>query len=134
MVSSSTDHDKRRYHPILIVTGVVAAALFAAAVVSEVVFHSSIDPTESTFAVTLHNDTPSAVVVKQCNAKCSSFRERDALAAGESVRVNASSDDVANWWLVSDNGDRTLGCLSLRHERKIDGLVVNVSERTACPT
>ena len=100
----------------------LGVALFIAAFVSEAVFHTSIDPTESTFAVTLHNDTPSAVVVKQCDAKCNSFHERDRLQPGASVRVNTSGDDVANWWSVSDSAGNTLGCLPLRYGHKVEGL------------
>jgi hypothetical protein len=73
-------------------------------------------------------------LVKTCDAGCNSFSERDRLAAGDSVRVNTSSDDVPGWWLVSDAGGRTLGCLSLRDAHTVDGLMVNVSEGTPCPT
>jgi hypothetical protein len=107
--------------------------LFAVALVSQTVFHASIDPTEQSFTVTLRNDTPSAVVVKQCDVKCNSFHEKDRLPPGGSIPVNTSSNDVANWWAVSDSAGRTIGCLPLRYSHKVDGLVVNISERTTCP-
>jgi hypothetical protein len=107
--------------------------VFVLALVSQLVFHSSIDPTEQSFAVTLHNDTPSAVTVKQCDVKCDSFHELDHLLPGASVRVNTSSGNVANWWAITDSAGRTVGCLPLRYDHKIDGLVVNVSDHTACP-
>jgi hypothetical protein len=125
--------DNRRRRTVVIVVAVLGAALLALAIVSEAVFHTSIDPTESAFAVTLHNDTSSAVVVKQCDAKCNSFHERDRLAPGESVPVNTSSDNVANWWAVTDNSGKTLGCLPLRYSQKVENLVVNVSEAGRCP-
>ena len=124
----------RRFRPAVIAVAALGVALLVAAVVAEAVFHVSIDPTESTFAVTLHNDTANAVLLKQCDADCGSFHERDRLPPGASVRVNTSSDDVANWWAVTDAGGKTSGCLPLRYDHKVDGLVVNVSEQTACPT
>jgi hypothetical protein len=107
--------------------------VFVVALISRDVFHASIDPTEQSLAVTLHNDSASAVVLKQCDAKCDSFHEQDRLLPGASVRVNASSDNVANWWLVTDSDGRAVGCLPLRYGHEIAGLVVNISERTACP-
>jgi hypothetical protein len=94
----------RRFHPAVVVTGALGVVVFVVALISQVVFHSSIDPTAQSFTVTLHNDTASAVVVKQCDAKCDSFHEKDRLLPGASVRINTSSDNV-----------------------------VNISERTACP-
>lgn len=103
------------------------------ALISQVVFHSSIDPTEQSFAVTLHNDTPSAVILKQCDAKCDSFHEQDDLLPGASVRVNTSGGNLANWWTIADPDGQTIGCLPLRYDHKIAGLVVNVSGYTTCP-
>lgn len=123
----------RRPSTIVIVVAVLGALLFVVAVISEAVFHTSIDPTETFFAVTLHNDTTSAVVVKQCDNDCNSFDERDRLEPGANVRVNTSSDNVANWWSVTDTSGATLGCLPLRFGHKVDGLVVNISQRTGCP-
>lgn len=47
-------------------------------------------------------------MLKQCDTKCDSFHERDQLRPGASVRVNTSSDNVANWWAVTDAAGRTL--------------------------
>ena len=120
--------------PVLLAGAAMFALLVALALISEFVFHQSTDPTEQSFAVTLHNDTSRAVVLKQCDARCSSFHEQDRLSPGANVGVNTSGDNVANWWLVADESSgRTLGCLDLRHSRKIERLVVNVSSRAACP-
>lgn len=124
----------RRFRPVVIAVAALGVAILVAAVVAGAVFHVSVDPTESTFAVTLHNDTPNAVLLKQCDTDCGSFHERDQLPPGGSVRVNTSSDNVANWWAVTDDGGKTSGCLPLRYDHKVDGLVVNVSEQTTCPT
>jgi hypothetical protein len=128
-----TTQGSRRFHPIVLVAGALGVALFVVALISQVVFHSSIDPTEQSFTVTLQNDTASAVTVKQCDATCNSFHERDQLAPGASVPVNTSSENVANWWLVADPSGRTIGCLPLRYNHKIDGLVVKISDHASCP-
>lgn len=123
----------RRVHPLVFVLGGLFGLLFIVALISEAVFHTSIDPTEQAFTVTLHNDTASTVVVKQCDAKCDSFHETDRLQPGGSVPVNTSSDGAANWWAVTDGSGRTLGCLPLTYHHKVDGLVIDVSGYTACP-
>jgi hypothetical protein len=125
--------ENHRTRAVVIVVAALGAALLVLAIVSQAVFHTSIDPTESTFAVTLHNDMPNVVVVKQCDAKCNSFHEKDRLAPGESVSVNTSSDNVANWWAVSDGSGNVLGCLPLQYRHKIEGVVVNLSQTTSCP-
>jgi hypothetical protein len=124
----------RRLRPIVVVAAGLGVLLFVVALVAQVGFHTSIDPTEQIFRVTLLNDTAGTVVVKQCDAECDSFHEQDRLAPGSSVDVNTSSDDVASWWAVTDSTGRTVGCLSLRYKRKIEGLVVRVSQHTSCPS
>jgi len=123
----------RRVHRLVFVIGGLFGLLFIVALISEAVLHTSIDPTEHAFTVTLHNDTASTIVVQQCDAKCNSFHEKDRLQPGGSVRVNTSSDGAANWWAVTDSSGRTLGCLPLTDHHKVDGLVVDVSSYTACP-
>jgi hypothetical protein len=122
-----------RSRPLVIVVAVLGVALLVAAFISEAVFHVSVDPTEQAFAVTLHNDTAGTVLIKQCASTCRSFHEQDQLAPGASVRVNTSDHDIANWWAVTDAGGAALGCLPLRYDQRVEGLVVNVSERAACP-
>jgi hypothetical protein len=123
----------RRFHPIVVVVAGLGVLLFAVALILQGVTHTSIDPTEDTFAVVLHNDTAGTVVVKQCDASCDSFYDTDRLLPGDSVEVNTSSEGVANWWLVTAPDGSTLGCLPLRYDHKVTGSVVNVSGRTACP-
>lgn len=123
----------RRLRPIVVVVAGLGVLLFVVALVAQVGFHTSIDPTEQGFRVTLQNDTAGTVVVKQCDAKCDSFHEQDRLGPGGSVEVNASSDDVANWWAVTDSTGRTVGCLPLRYKHEIEGRVVRVSQHTSCP-
>jgi hypothetical protein len=123
----------RRFHPLVVVVAVLGVLLFVAALILQGVTHTSLDPTEDTFAVVLHNDTAGTVVVKQCDSSCDSFHDKDRLLPGGSVRVNTSSDGIANWWVVTAQNGSTLGCLPLRYDHKVTGSVVNVSERTACP-
>ena len=117
----------------MVVAAGVGVVLFVLSLVAQVVFHTSIDPTERGFHVTLQNDTAGTVVVKQCNAECDSFREQDRLGPGGRVVVNTSTDDVASWWAVTDSTGRTVGCLSLRYTHEIEGLVVRISRHTSCP-
>lgn len=117
----------------MFVAGGLLGLLFVTALISRVVFHASVDPTEQSFTVTLHNDTSSTVVVKQCDAKCDSFHEQDRLQPDGSVPVNTSSDGAANWWSVTDASGHTLGCIPLTYHHKVDGLVVDVSSYTTCP-
>ena len=124
----------RRPRPIVLVVAGLGVLLFVVALVVQVVGHTSLDPTEQSFAVRLQNDTAGTVVVKQCDATCNSFHEQDRLPPGGSVEVNTSSDDVANWWAVTDSTGRTVRCLPLRYKHAITGLVVKVSEHTGCPT
>jgi len=124
----------RRLRPIVLVAAGLGVLLFVVALVAQVAFHTSIDPTEQSFFVTLQNDTGSTVVVKQCDARCNSFHEQDRLAPGGSVKVNTSSDGVANWWAVTDSTGRTVGCVPLRYKHRIEGLIVRVSHHTSCPT
>jgi len=117
----------------VVVVAALGVALLALSIVSDVVFHVNVDPTESTFAVTLRNDTSAPVVVGMCAATCRSFHERVRLEPGHSVAVNTSADNVANWWSVSDAVGKTVGCWPLRYGRKVAGLVVGVSARARCP-
>jgi len=93
------------------------------------------DPTEDTFAVTFRNDTSHDVELKQCDVHCDSFHERDRLRVGGVVKVNTSSADTANWWVVSEvSGSSLLGCINLRFDHKIADLVIDVSTAGACPS
>ena len=124
----------RRIHGVVLVVGGLFGLLFVVALISQVVFHTSVDPTEQAFSVTLRNDTPDAVVVKQCDATCNSFHETDRLQPGASVAVNTSSDGTPNWWAVANSAGRIVGCQPLTYTHKVNGLVVNVSAHTACPS
>jgi hypothetical protein len=112
---------------------VLIASLVAVLGVGARVLGIRLDPTEDVFAVTLKNDTGSAVLLKQCDVKCDSFHEQDRLAPDGSVRVNTSSEDAPNWWVVEDGSGRSLGCLNLRYSHKATGVIVNVSATVGCP-
>jgi hypothetical protein len=51
-----------RFRPAVVAAAVLEVALLAAAAVSEVVFHESIDPTEQGLAMTAHNSGSAANV------------------------------------------------------------------------
>jgi hypothetical protein len=125
--------DGRRPNRLALIAAGIVALLFLAALISLTVFHTSIDPTEETVTVTLHNDTASILVLKQCGSKCNTFHEVDRLSPGQNVRVNTSSDGASNWWVVSDVRGRRLGCLPLSYDKKASDLVVDVSSYSDCP-
>jgi hypothetical protein len=93
----------------------------------------AIDPTEQTFTVTIRNDLPEAVLIKQCDVHCGSeFHEIDRLQPGASVQVNTSGANVPNWWVIDGNAGKTLGCLNLLYDHKAPGVVVLTSQMMAC--
>lgn len=124
----------RRLHPALVVLIVFLALVPLVLVVAVVAaFNGFLDPTEQTFSVTLRNDTSSTVVLKQCDVDCSSFHSVFRLVPGRTAAVNTSSWGADNWWVVADQGGRTLGCLDLLFYRKETGVIVDVSGYGRCP-
>lgn len=92
-----------------------------------------IDPTEQSFEVRIRNDTSKTIVLKQCDNDCRSFHERVRLTPGAVAKENASDEaDVTNWFLVTDESEHPLGCLGLRFDRKIEGLVIPISHMGRC--
>jgi hypothetical protein len=110
----------------------LVGCLVLAALVAQAV-HTSIDPTERSFTVTLYNSTSQTVVLKQCGARCTSFHDNVRLSPGGSESVNTSSDGAANWWAVTDASGRVLGCLPLTYDHKSTRVVVDVASRSECP-
>ncbi len=92
-----------------------------------------IDPTAATFGLEVRNDTSRVVILKQCGNDCRSFHKRVRLAPGTSAAENASDEsDVTQWFLVTDASDHPLGCIGLRFDRKLEGLVIPVSHMGGC--
>jgi hypothetical protein len=113
---------------------VVAAGLLFTLSLLAVAQGTSIDPTELSFGVRLHNDTTGTVVLKQCDATCGSFHEVDRLLPGGNVPVNFSSDGgITNLWAVTDAQGAVLGCLSRTYDHKVSDLIVQVSSYAPCP-
>jgi hypothetical protein len=114
--------------PISLRVGASAAALLFSGLVL-----TACNTQADSFSLTLHNDTSRAVVVKQCDVKCTSFHEQDRLLSRGSMEVSTSTSNTPNWWMVTD-GNATLGCIDLRYNHPINNVVVNISKRTACPS
>ena len=123
---------RRRVIKLAIASGMVLAASWLVAFIAIGVLGFR-DPTEQGFAVTLRNDTPRTIVLKQCDVRCDTFHETDRLTPGSTVEVNVSDQDVTNSWVVASTSDQTLGCLALRFPRKQSGIVVNASTMTGPP-
>ena len=91
------------------------------------------DPTTQTFAVRLYNDTNATITLKQCDSNCVAFHEQRQLGPGDSLMANTSDQNVDNYWLVSSNLGRRLGCLDLKYDHKAFGTVVKTSTAGPCP-
>lgn len=135
-VSGSGAAQERSRRPLgmyaLVCLGVVAGLLFLLAALAQAL-GTSIDPTESSFPVTLHNDTTGTVVLKQCGSTCGSIHEVERLAAGRSVPVNFSSEGITNLWSVTNAQGVVMGCLARTYDHKVANLVVQVSSNAPCP-
>ena len=121
---------------VVLVAGVATVVILGLLVALGLVFGARGGASSSgadTFSLTLRNDTSSAVLLKQCDVKCSEFHEQDHLAPGGPVGVNTSPDNVANWWVVQGGSGQVLGCLNLQYDRPHQGLTVNVSATVPCP-
>jgi hypothetical protein len=89
---------------------------------------------EDVFAVKLLNDTPGTLVANQCGNGCgSSPTETDKLNPRQSVLVNTTSSHVDNWWRITSQTGRVVGCLDLLYDHKEPHVVVRLTHLTACP-
>ena len=121
---------------VVLVAGVGTVVILGLLFVLGLVFGASVGPSSSgvdTFSLTLRNDTSSAVLLKQCDVKCTEFHEQDHLTPGGTVSVNTSPGNVANWWVVQGGSGQVLGCLNLQYDRPHPGLTVNISATIPCP-
>ena len=91
----------------------VALAVGLAAIVALALGCSSVDPTDpSHFTdVLIHNDTPSAVQLVQCDNSCAMLHDRQTVPAGASAIVNVSNEDIRVGYVVERASGARLGCL-----------------------
>jgi hypothetical protein len=109
--------------------GLVAAAA-ASATVLVLVGCTTIEGS-SVWDITLRNDTPRFVIVKECTTPaCVRFRYTKRLLTRTSVRAFDYGDGTS-WWLVQTQRGR-LGCLSLGISKRNEGAVLDVSSARAC--
>jgi hypothetical protein len=112
---------------------IVGSALGGAAAMMVAIFgYAFIQSGEDQFSVWIETDATSSLVLKQCDAACTSFHDEARLSPGERVAANTVVD-VPNWWRVDDPSGRTLGCLPLLFGRKADNAVVRTSQLQECP-
>lgn len=91
------------------------------------------DPTEQAVTVTIQNDTPGSVTVRQCDTTCGVTHEVHSLPPGGSVRVNSSSRQVSNYWLIVDQSGAVTGCLNLLTKEK-QARTFKISDTAPCPS
>ena len=125
-VNPHTEHPwspfQRQGEVIVAILGIGLFALFA----------TLPDMGDDVFTVALRNDTAHVAIFKQCGDTCRSFYDIERVRPGESVPAN-TTDNVANWWKVTDEAGNILGCWSLLYAHSTRGLSVSVSEAGPCP-
>jgi hypothetical protein len=113
---------------------VAVVVLSACALMAYALTACSVDPTEGAVAVTIDNDQPAAVVIKQCRETCTATHESHELQPGGSVVVNGCVCVAAQYWIATDVSGRTLGCLNLKMESRQEGVHVRLSSLAPCST
>jgi hypothetical protein len=87
---------------------------------------------DGTWGIFLQNDTPDAVVVKDCtDGTCSRFRYVKRIPPETKVAATDHGDGTS-WWLV-ESGGRLVGCLTLNLTDRVGGNVLRLSDMVACP-
>jgi hypothetical protein len=83
--------------------------------------------------VTIRNDASQAVTLQQCDVRCNQVHRTETLEPGATVKVNTSTGDVPNYWMVIAN-EKVTGCLNLLENGYHPGDVFNVTHTVRCPT
>jgi len=84
------------------------------------------------FTVSIVNDTPGAVVVRDCSGYCSRSLLTFHLAPGASVAVHRTTNEHKYFSVTSSSGAH-LGCVDLFFRTVQPGASVDVSRARACP-
>jgi hypothetical protein len=110
---------------VLLAAAAAACVLVALGVISQVRTGSDLAPASGSIV----NDTGSPVVVGPCQASCTAILARFELAPGKSARTGSAQSGER--WLVLDEADRRLGCLTLG-PGAARGEKVRVSQARSC--
>jgi hypothetical protein len=105
----------------------LSAALLVLTTVGAV---SCVDPSESSFPVTIRNDTSATVELHQCGNSCGDVVDTVTLRPGAGVPANADAEGATQWWVVFKHGHE-IGCLRFRFTRRERNAVVPVSSLSA---
>jgi hypothetical protein len=81
----------------------------------------------------IRNNEGQAVTLQQCDVRCNQFHRVEVLEPGATVKVNTSTGDVPNYWMVVANGT-VVGCLNLLEDGYHPGEVFSVTHTVPCPT
>jgi hypothetical protein len=117
---------------MIVVVGLLVAALLAADIIDSAKGCGSIDPTDprNYSAVIILNDTGTRVVVDDCRGSYCGDTTRVDLSPGQPLNVHAacgvSGSQMTSWHVGSIDG-LTLGYIAVQTKRKHDGLVYPVS-------
>jgi hypothetical protein len=89
------------------------------------------DPSHFTDAV-IRNDTPSRVVIVQCDTSCDTLHDRSPLPSRGSVTINVSNEAIPVGYVVERPSGRRLGCLYMNFDHVQKTPVVRVSSMRSC--
>jgi hypothetical protein len=99
-----------------------------------VVSGCSVDPTDPshfTDAV-VRNDTPSPVVIVQCDTSCDTLHDRSAVPSHGALTINVSNEAITVGYAVERPSGRRLGCLYMNFDHVQKTPVVEVSSMQRC--
>jgi len=87
---------------------------------------------QSTFNVTVQNDTANRVVLKQCsNRGCTRFRNNRIVLAGRAVSEPYADTTATERWAVFSR-NRRIGCFAIRHDQKVEYVLRKISRLSQC--
>ena len=85
------------------------------------------------FAVTIKNDTATAVVVEYCGSDCSTVYYTNTVPAQGSLPQNTSTENLNEYMRIKDLSGHVVGCLNLRFSAVPSSTTIPVSAKGACP-
>ena len=83
--------------------------------------------------VTIRNNEVEAVTLRQCDVRCNQVHRIETLEPGATLKVNTSTANVPNYWMVVTNGT-VVGCVDLLENGFHPQDVFDVTNTVPCPT
>jgi hypothetical protein len=112
----------------------VATAVSLLAMVVLATGCTSVDPTDpSHFTdIVVRNDTPTRLVIVQCDTSCDVLHERTSVASGRATTINESNEGITIGYVIERPSGLTLGCLYMRFNHVRQTPVVNITSLSRC--